>query len=57
MNIEITAWELIEKWLWKSFCDKKSINERWVKEELIDKNEKFVITDEDAMDLWLIKKE
>lgn len=57
MNIEITAWELLEKWVWKNFCEKKSINEWAVKEWLMNTDEKFSITDKEAMDLWIIKKE
>lgn len=55
MKVLITAEELINIGLWDRFCDKRGINVWAINEGLMDEDEKFVLSWDEAEELGIIK--
>jgi hypothetical protein len=54
MKIILTAGEILDKGCWEEFCDKHGINPWAMNEGLMDSDEEFTFTEEEARVLGLL---
>jgi len=54
MKIILTAQEILDRGIWDEFCEMKGINPWAMNEGLIDSDEEFIFSEQEAKELGLI---
>ena len=57
MKYVIAVREIMARGLWLEFCELRGINEWAVNEGMIDSDEEYTLTENEAVKLGLVKKE
>jgi len=55
MKILITASEILDKWIWIELCSLKWINEYSIKEGIMSSDQEFLLSEDEAKKIGLIK--
>lgn len=56
MKYTLTASEILDRGIWDEFCQLRGINEWAINEGLMDSDEEFTFTEEEAQKLGLVRK-